>query len=214
MLNNKEIEQVKETAFLGIVLDEHLTWKPQIAYTANKVSKSIGVIRKSSFYLKKETIRILYFSMIYPYLQYCNLVWANTYQKNLSRLVILQKRIVRIINKSGDNLAHTSPIFKDLYLLKFEDIQKLQISQLMFLIKNNSSPSNFQNLFILNSQIHKYNTRSSKSFHLPRIRTKLRQFSIKYQGSMTFKSLSIDIKESTTYSSFTKKLKSHLISKY
>ena len=151
--------------------------------------------------------------MIYPYLQYCNLVWANTYQKNLSRLVILQKRIVRIINKS-DNLAHTSPIFKDLYLLKFEDIRKLQISQFMFLIKNNSSPSNFQTLFILYWQIHKYNTRSSKSFHLPRIRTKLRQFSIKYQGPVTFNSLSIDIKESTTFSSFTKKLKSHLISKY
>ena len=181
MLNKKEIEQVKETVFLGIVLDEHLTWRPHIVYTANKVSKSIGVIRKSSFYLKKETIRILYFSMISPYLQYCNLVWANTYQKNLSRIVILQKRIVRIINKS-DNLVHTSPIFKDLYLLKFEDIRKLQISQLMFLIKNNSSPSNFQNLFILNSQIHKYNTSSSKSFHLPSIRTKLRQFSIKYQG--------------------------------
>ena len=135
MLNNKEIEQVKETVFLGIVLDEHLTWKPHIAYTANKVSKSIGVIRKSSFYPKKETIHILYFSMIYPYLQNCNLVWANTYQKNLSRLVILQKRIVRIINKR-DNLAHTSPIFKDLYLLKFEDILKLQLSQFMFLIKN------------------------------------------------------------------------------
>ena len=145
-----------------------MTWKSHIAYTENKVSKSIGVIRKSRFYLKKKTIRIFYFSMIYPYLQYCNLVWANTYQKNFSRLLILQKRIVRIINKS-DNLAHTSPIFKDLYLLKFEDIRKLQISQFMFLIKNNISPSNFQNLFILNGQIHKYNTRSSKSFYLPQL---------------------------------------------
>ena len=76
----------------------------------------------------------------------------------------------------------------------------------MFLMKNDSSPSNFENLFILNSQIHKYNARSTKSFHLPCIRTKLRQFLIKYQGQMTFNSLSIDIKESTTYSSFTKKL--------
>ena len=156
--------QLKERVFLGIVLDEHLTWKSHIAHTENKVSKSIGVIRKSRFYLKKKTIRILYFSMIYPYLQYCNLVWANTYQKNFARLLILQKRIVRIINKS-DNLAHTSPIF----LSKFEDIRKLQISQFMFLIKNNISPSNFQNLFILNGQIHKYNTRLSRSFHLPQL---------------------------------------------
>ena len=71
-----------------------------------------------------------------------------------------------------------------------------------------------KDMFTLNNQIHSYNTRSSKSFHLPRTRTKLRQFSIKYQGLKTFNSLNSDIKESVNYSSFTKKLKSHLISKY
>ena len=40
------------------------------------------------------------------------------------------------------------------------------------------------------------------------------KFSIKYQGPIIFNSLSTDIKESVTYSSFTKKLKSHVISKY
>jgi len=212
-LNNKEIEQVKETVFLGVVLDENLSWRSHIAYTANKISKSIGIIHKSSFFLNKVSLRILYFSMIYPYLQYCNLVWANTYQTNISRLLILQKRIIRIINKS-DFIAHTNPIFKNLYLLKLEDIRKLQISQFMFMIRNNNSLINFQDMFILNNQIHSYNTRSSKLFHLPRARTKIRQYSIKYQGPVIFNSLSNDIKESVTYSSFTKKLKSHLISKY
>ena len=212
-INNKDIEQVKETVFLGVVLDEHVTWRSHINYTANKISKSIGIIRRSSFFLKKESLRILYFSMIYPYLQYCNLVWANTYQTTISRLSILQKRIIRIVNKS-DFLAHTNPIFKELYLLKLEDIRILQISQLMFTVRNNSSLITLKDMFTLNNQIHSYNTRSSKSFHLPRTRTKLRQFSIKYQGPKTFNSLNSDIKESVNYSSFTKKLKSHLISKY
>ena len=176
-INNKDIEQVKETVFLGVVLDEHVTWRSHINYTANKISKSIGIIRRSSFFLKKESLRILYFSMIYPYLQYCNLVWANTYQTTISRLSILQKRIIRIVNKS-DFLAYTNPIFKELYLLKLEDIRILQISQLMFTVRNNSSLITLKDMFTLNNQIHSYNTRSSKSFHLPRTRTKLRQFSI------------------------------------
>ena len=115
-LNNREIEQVKETVFLGVVLDENLNWRSHVAHVANKISKSIGIIRKSRFYLKNESLRILYFTMIYPYLQYCNLVWASTYPSNLSRLVILQKRVIRIINKSDFN-AHTSRIFKALHLL-------------------------------------------------------------------------------------------------
>ena len=165
-----------------------MTWRSHINYTANKISKSIGIIRRSSFFLKKESLRILYFSMIYPYLQYCNLVWANTYQTTISRLSILQKRIIRIVNKS-DFLAHTNPIFKELYLLKLEDIRILQISQLMFIVRNNSSLITLKDMFTLNNQTHSYNTRSSKSFHLPRTRTKLRQFSIKYQGPKTFNSL-------------------------
>ena len=184
-----------------------------IAFLANKISKSIGIIRKASFFLNKQSLRILYFSMIYPYPQYCNLVWSSTYQTIMSRLQTLQKLIIRVINKSHF-LALTNPIFKSLYLLKLEDIRKLQISQFMFSIRNNLTPIGFQDMFTLNSQIHRYNTRTSKSFHLLRIRTKLRQFSIKYQGPMIFNSLDSDIKEAYTYSSFSKKLKSHLISKY
>ena len=75
-----------------------------------------NIIRaKSRFYLKNESLRILCFTMIYPYLQYYNLVLASTYPSNLSRLVILQKRVIRIINKSDFN-AHTNPIHKALHL--------------------------------------------------------------------------------------------------
>ena len=45
-VNEQRIEQVKETVFLGVVLDEHLTWKPHISQVAYKISKSIGVINR------------------------------------------------------------------------------------------------------------------------------------------------------------------------
>ena len=47
IMNNKSIEQVKENLFLGIVLDENLTWKLHISQVSNKVSRSIGVIRRA-----------------------------------------------------------------------------------------------------------------------------------------------------------------------
>ena len=78
---------------------------------------------------------MLYYSLIYPYFYYCNIVWASTYKTNLRRLVILQKRIIRIINKSHFN-AHTEPIFKDLGVLKFNDIHLLQLGQFMHSCKN------------------------------------------------------------------------------
>ena len=49
-INEQRIEQVKETVFLGVVLDEHLSWKPHISQVARKISKSIGVINRARFF--------------------------------------------------------------------------------------------------------------------------------------------------------------------
>ena len=38
----------------------------------------------------------------------------------------------------------------------------------MFSISNNNLPIDFQDMFIVNNQIHSYNTRSSNFFHVPR----------------------------------------------
>ena len=51
-VNEQRIEQVKETVFLGVVLDEHLTWKPHISQVARKISKSMeSLIEQDFFYL-------------------------------------------------------------------------------------------------------------------------------------------------------------------
>ena len=52
---------------------------------------------------------MFYYSLIYPYFYHCNVVWASAYKSNLRRLVIVQKRIIRIINNSHFN-AHADPI--------------------------------------------------------------------------------------------------------
>ena len=135
-IDNQNIVKLKETNFLGVILDENLNWKSEISHIANKVAKSIGIISRCSFFLPKMSLRMLYYSLIYPYFYYCNIVWASTYKiHNLHRLVILQKRIIRIINKSHFN-AHTDTIFKDLGILEFNDIHLLQLGQFMYSCKN------------------------------------------------------------------------------
>ena len=60
LINGQQIDQVKETVFLGVVIDENLNWKSEISHVANKVSKSIGIIHKSSFYLLTKSSQVLY----------------------------------------------------------------------------------------------------------------------------------------------------------
>ena len=109
-ISNYSIDRVKEATFLGVILDEQLTWKSHIHNVARKVSKAIGIIYKSSFCLNNSALRTLYYSLIYPYLFYCVSVWASTYPSNLRRLIKLQKRVVRIMSRTAFN-AHTEPLY-------------------------------------------------------------------------------------------------------
>ena len=111
---------------------------PHIQNWTRKISKSLGIIYKSSFCLNKNSLYTLYYSLVYPYLYYCTCVWGLTYHSNLKRLVTLQTRAVRSISRSAFD-AHTDPIFKSLKLLKFENIVFLQVAKIMYIYKTANS---------------------------------------------------------------------------
>ena len=93
-LDNIAVQQVEVTKFLGVLLDQHLSWKYHITHVANKVSKAIGIISKARFFLSSKSLLSLYYTLVYPYLNYCNIAWCSTYPSNLNRILYLQKRIV------------------------------------------------------------------------------------------------------------------------
>ena len=158
----------------------------------------------------KNSLCTLYYSLVYPYLHYCASVWGSTYQSNLKRLITLQKRVIRIISKSTFD-AHTNPIFKNLNILKFENLIKLQIGKIMYLYKNGLLPDSFNDMFLLHSDVHSYNTRSKNSFHLPHCRTNIRKFSLRFQGPKLYNSFSPDFQNAPSFAVFTSKLKIYLL---
>ena len=66
ILDNQNIVKVKETNFLGVILDANINWKSEISRIANKVVKSISILSSCSFFLPKLSLRMLYYSLICP----------------------------------------------------------------------------------------------------------------------------------------------------
>ena len=91
-IDGSPIEQVKETAFLGVVFEQNLTWRPHILNVSRKILKAIGILYKSSFCLSTASLHILYYSLVYPSLVYCVYVWGLTYNSNLEGIVTFQKK--------------------------------------------------------------------------------------------------------------------------
>ena len=74
-LENTVIKQVMETKFLGVLIDQHLSWKPHIDFVSKKISKSVEIIAKALFYLlipNFDDLILLPCIYIYPFLTYCN----------------------------------------------------------------------------------------------------------------------------------------------
>ena len=59
-MDNNEIEQVFSTKFLGVIINENLTWSDHVYVLLNKTSKKLGVIRKLSKSLPLDILHSLY----------------------------------------------------------------------------------------------------------------------------------------------------------
>src|SRR6218665_2375474 len=97
LINNKPLKQLESIKLLGVIIDSHLSWKDHITLITNKISKKLGIISRIKHYLPFHVLLNLYYTLIFPYLSYCNIVWGSNYPSYLLPLVILQKRIIRIV---------------------------------------------------------------------------------------------------------------------
>ena len=124
-IDNKDIKEMKSIKYLGVYIDCHLKWKEHILEVSKKLARGIGILLKLRHFVNLASLVQVYYFIIYSFLTYGIIVWGNTYSSNLQPLIILQKKAIRIITFS-DFRAHTSPIFKQLSLLKLCDVVELQ----------------------------------------------------------------------------------------
>ena len=63
-INDREIKRITSIKYLGVLIDEHLTWKEHITVIENKVSKNLGLLYRARRALDSTTLKNLYFSFI------------------------------------------------------------------------------------------------------------------------------------------------------
>ena len=130
-IDDKHIEKVEVTKFLGVLIDNNLSWKAHIYHITKIVSKYNGIIRKVRPFLNKESLHTLYNTLVLPYLTYCTLVWGDKNNANLESLFITQKKVIRTCTYSLW-LEHSTPLFLSLNKLKIRDIYTYQIAVHMY----------------------------------------------------------------------------------
>ena len=88
-INGNPVEQVTNFNFLGITLDQNITWNDHISKISIKVARVIGIMNKLKHIYPHQILRTLYNSLIHPHLIYGLHIWGFSPK----RLTILQKKL-------------------------------------------------------------------------------------------------------------------------
>ena len=178
---NSEIEVVKFTKFLGVIIDQNLNWKRHILHVKKKLAKGIGIICKARKYLNYPALRTLYHSFFYPYIDYCIEVWGSAGKTILEKLSRMQRKAVRLLTKSKYR-ADTKPLFDNCKILTIAEVHILKISLFMYRVHHKIAPIPLIELFVRNSEIHSHNTRSQDKLRLPNFKLDVLKNSLRVIG--------------------------------
>ena len=115
-IGSSVLKEVENTKFLGVIVDRQLSWSSHIQNIVNKINKQCGILYLTRNYLNAKALKLIYYSLIYPFLSYCHTVWGAAGKTMLDRISIAQKKVIRTITYKS-KYFHTNDLFKSLGLL-------------------------------------------------------------------------------------------------
>ena len=161
-LNRTKIYESTKIKYLGLILDARLSWKYHIIELTKKLNRAVGIIYKIRPDCTQNVLLSLYYSLFHSHLSYGISVWGKSNDCYLSKLCLLQKRVVRAITFS-DFKAHTAPILKNLSILELKDLYNYKTTSLMYDFDHNNLPKPLSTLFLRRNDVHDRNLRVNKN---------------------------------------------------
>ena len=159
-MNNMPIDIVPHFNYLGIILDENLSWKVHVAMVTGKLSKINGILNRPKYIIElniypAQVLLTIYKSLFVPHINYGSLVWGQ----NCDSVCKLQKKVIRTITHSN-YIAHSETLLKDLNLLNVRDLMDLKIIKFLHKLYHNNLPVYFNDYMPhLESRETQYNLR-------------------------------------------------------
>ena len=96
-LGNFTMKKVKEVKFLGVIIDDELSWGPQINYLRERLISSIVIIKRIKKFIPVTEYLKLYNALFKSHISYCISSWGGITKYKLNGLFSIQKRCIRLL---------------------------------------------------------------------------------------------------------------------
>ena len=95
-MNSEPLQNVNEEKDLGIIIDNQLKFHSYVSSISSKARKLLALIRQSFIYFDKETFPYLYKSIVWPTLEYGNLIWGPFYLLDQQKIENVQRKATKL----------------------------------------------------------------------------------------------------------------------
>jgi hypothetical protein len=177
-------EETSTVKFLGVHIDQNLTFDAHVDHVATKVKQGIFCLRKLRDFLPRKKLVEVYHALIQSHLSYALLAWGYTSARNIDRLVKLQKWAVRtIMFKSRRHSCRM--LFRELGILTLPSLYILNASRYIH--------DNVDHL--VERPTHRYELRCRNALPLRKTHTEKAQKYIDNIGIKIYNNIPVTIKE-------------------
>ena len=150
MIRDRELDLVDEIKYLGVNVDDSLSWKEHIKSVTSKVSRGMVMLKHAKYYLPKASLKTLYSSIVEPYFPYCCSLWGACGLMEKTRLQKFQNRAARSVTSSKFD-APSRPLIERLGWKTIDKLIAEESNTIVYRSLNDLAPQYLGCLFTRNS---------------------------------------------------------------
>ena len=139
VIRDEDISMIEHTKYLGVHVDQYLSWDIHIAEMIKKISRALGMIRHAKQYLPLCILQTMYRSMAEPYFHFCCPVWGVCGTTALNKLQKLQNLAARIVKNSPYRMS-APPIIRQLGWQTVKELVKIETVKMVHRSINHEAP--------------------------------------------------------------------------
>ena len=203
--NGLNIPLVNEVKYLGLILQNDLSWDKQIFEVCKKLNYKIFQLKQlQRLGANQELLLNVYKTFIQCIFDYGISLWGMTTQANILKVQRKQNKLAKIIMNVPWRTPNGISLVKQLGLLSIAERRDYFLSKFTFESVHGLAPDYLSTRIIMRLDIHPYRTRSANSSDVypPRVKREIFKRSLEYAGAIAFNSLPSRLKNSTSIDDF------------
>ena len=209
--DNYSFFRVHNVTYLGVIVDDKLTWKNHIEHVSKRLRQLTSIFYKVRKKVPRKLLRNLYYALAYSSIQYAIEVYANTKNSYLAPLQVINNRVLRILQHKPIR-TNVSELYLNYNTLSITQLHEFKLGSFLFkyYYYPNLLPDSFKGYFKLNLHVHTHATRNSSNIFLTRFKTSYGKRRLHYRAALIWNNLPMNLKIFQSLNSFKKTYLLHL----